>query len=43
GKYTAFGKVLSGMDVVDKIVNSPRDRRDNPNTRIEMKVQIINR
>jgi peptidyl-prolyl cis-trans isomerase B (cyclophilin B) len=43
GKYTAFGKVLSGMDVVDKIVNSPRDRRDNPNTRVEMKIKIINR
>ena len=43
GKYTAFGKVLSGMDVVDKIVNSPRDRRDNPDTRVEMKIKIINR
>ena len=43
GKYTAFGKVLSGMDVADKIVNSPRDPRDNPNERIEMKVKVINR
>ena len=43
GKYTAFGKVLSGMDVVDKIVSSPRDPRDNPNERIEMKVKIVNR
>ncbi len=42
GKYTAFGRVLSGMDVADKIVNSPRDRRDNPETRIEMKVKIVN-
>ena len=43
GKYTAFGKVLSGMTVADQIVNAPRDRRDNPNERIEMKVKIINR
>ena len=44
GQYTAFGKVSSGMDVVDKIVNEPRDGSDNPNERIEMKsVTIINR
>lgn len=43
GKYTAFGKVLSGMTVADQIVNAPRDRRDNPNERIEMKVKVINR
>ena len=30
GQYSAFGRVLSGMDVVDKIVNTPRDGRDNP-------------
>jgi peptidyl-prolyl cis-trans isomerase B (cyclophilin B) len=41
GKYTAFGKVTSGMEVADKIVNSPRDARDNPNERIEMKVKIV--
>ena len=43
GKYTAFGKVLSGMTVADQIVNAPRDRKDNPNERIEMKVKVINR
>ena len=44
GKYTAFGRVISGMDVADKIVDSPRDARDNPNDRIEMKsVKILNR
>ena len=43
GKYTAFGKVLSGMAVADQIVNAPRDKRDNPDERIEMKVKVINR
>ena len=39
-QYTVFGEVVSGMDVVDKIVNQPRDSRDNPNERVEMKVKI---
>jgi len=43
GQYTAFGKVLSGMTVADQIINAPRDRKDNPNERIEMKVKVINR
>ena len=40
-QYTVFGEVVSGMDVVDKIVSQPRDPRDNPNERIEMKVKIV--
>jgi len=43
GKYTAFGRVVSGMNVADKIVNSSRDPKDNPNERIEMKVKVVNR
>ena len=39
-QYTVFGEVVSGMEVADKIVNQPRDKRDNPNERIEMKVKI---
>lgn len=39
-QYTAFGEVVSGLDVADKIVSQPRDRRDNPNERIEIKVRI---
>ena len=31
GQYTAFGKATSGLDVIDKIVNLPRDRNDRPN------------
>lgn len=40
-KYTVFGEVVSGMEVADKIVSQPRDRRDNPDERIEMKVKIL--
>lgn len=40
-QYTVFGEVVSGMDVADKIVNQPRDSRDNPIERIEMKIKII--
>jgi peptidyl-prolyl cis-trans isomerase B (cyclophilin B) len=39
-QYTVFGEVTSGMEVADKIVNEPRDKRDNPVERIEMKVRI---
>lgn len=40
-QYTVFGEVISGLEVVDKIVNQPRDKKDNPDERIEMKVRII--
>ena len=40
-KYTAFGKVVSGMEVADKIVSQPRDKRDNPNDRVDMKITIV--
>jgi peptidyl-prolyl cis-trans isomerase B (cyclophilin B) len=40
-QYTVFGEVVSGMEVVDKIVSQPRDANDNPNERIEMKVKIV--
>ena len=39
-QYTVFGKVVSGMDVVDAIVGVSRDARDNPDDRIEMKVRL---
>lgn len=40
-QYTAFGEVVAGMEVADKIVSQQRDRNDNPNERIEMKVKIV--
>ncbi len=39
-KYSIFGEVMEGMEVVDKIVNEPRDPNDNPLDRIEMKVLV---
>ncbi|HJT20150.1 MAG TPA: peptidylprolyl isomerase [Nitrospira sp.] len=39
-QYTAFGKVVSGLDVVDKVVNMKRDGRDNPLERVEMTVTV---
>jgi len=29
------------MDIADKIVSQPRDPKDNPNERIEMKIDIV--
>jgi peptidyl-prolyl cis-trans isomerase B (cyclophilin B) len=40
-QYTAFGEVVTGMDVADKIVSQQRDKNDNPMERIEMKVKIV--
>jgi cyclophilin family peptidyl-prolyl cis-trans isomerase len=39
--YTLFGQVTKGMDVVDQIVNSPRDSRDLPHEPIAMKSVTI--
>jgi cyclophilin family peptidyl-prolyl cis-trans isomerase len=41
--YTVFGEVIQGMDVADKIVSQPRDTRDNPKERIEMKVTLVDK
>lgn len=38
GQYTVFAKVVSGMDVADKIVALPRDAADNPVESVPMKV-----
>lgn len=41
GQYTVFGTVTKGMETVDKIVELPRDGRDNPEERVEMKVRLV--
>jgi peptidyl-prolyl cis-trans isomerase B (cyclophilin B) len=40
-QYSAFGRVVRGMEVADQIVKAPRDGRDNPNDRIDMKVRVV--
>ena len=40
--FTPFGKVIRGMDVVDKICAQPIDGRENPIENIQMKIKIIN-
>jgi peptidyl-prolyl cis-trans isomerase B (cyclophilin B) len=42
-KYTVFGKVVEGLSIIDKIVNMPRDNRDNPINRVEMTVALESR
>lgn len=40
--YTVFGETVEGLDIVDAIVNAPRDVNDRPTTDIRMlKVSII--
>ena len=42
GQYAAFGKVVSGMDVVDKIAAVRTDWNDKPTTPVKMKtVELI--
>ncbi|NQW30950.1 MAG: peptidylprolyl isomerase [Ignavibacteria bacterium] len=40
GLYSAFGEVISGMDVADAIVNSPRDGNNNPLEKITMNIEL---
>ena len=39
--YTAFGKVIRGMDVVDRINQEPTDNRETPQKNIYIKSKII--
>ncbi len=41
GQYTVYGKVTEGMNIVDTIVNSPRDANDVPLQKIEMFVTYL--
>jgi peptidylprolyl isomerase len=36
GSYTVFGEVTEGMDIVERIVNEPRDDNDRPFTNIRI-------
>ena len=41
GQYTVFGEVVKGIEVADKVVGQPRNRRDLPLERIEITVEVI--
>lgn len=36
GQYTVYGRVTSGMNIVDTVVNEPRDANDNPFLKMEI-------
>lgn len=40
GNYTVFGKVIKGLDVIDKIATVEKDERDRPVEDIRMKVSV---
>jgi len=39
-QYSVFGAIIKGIDVVDKVVNLPRNERDLPNERVEMTMKV---
>ncbi|MCL2563955.1 MAG: peptidylprolyl isomerase [Oscillospiraceae bacterium] len=41
GQYAAFGQVIEGLDVVDKIASTPRNRADKPDTAQVMKTVTV--
>lgn len=42
GSYAAFGQVVSGLEVVDEIVNVPRNRMDKPHTDVVITSTTVN-
>ena len=41
GQYTVFGKVVEGLEVIDKIAGVKTGRGDRPEENIRMKVRVI--
>jgi peptidylprolyl isomerase len=41
GSYTVFGEVIQGMEIVDKIASSPRDKNDRPLSNIRILRMIV--
>ncbi|MFN8361829.1 MAG: peptidylprolyl isomerase [Candidatus Kapaibacterium sp.] len=39
GQYTAYGQVLSGMEVADLVVNTPRNGNDRPDVKVTMTIR----
>ncbi len=40
-EYTVFGRVISGLEVIDKIATINKDRRDRPTENVTMKIRFI--
>ena len=43
GQYASFGKVTDGIEVVDEIVNTERDRRDFPIVTQKIKSMVVDK
>ncbi len=43
GNHTIFGEVVEGQDVVEKIVNVPRNRQDRPSKDVVLESVVIER
>jgi len=41
GKYSIYGQILEGLEVVDKIAMTPRNNQDFPNDNITMQIRKI--
>ena len=39
--YTVFGEVVSGLEVIDKIINVPRDANNRPLGDVRMKMELL--
>ena len=40
GQYTVFGKVIDGLEVIDKIAAAPRDQNDRPLEDVRMRITV---
>lgn len=40
GDYTVFGRIIKGMDIIDRIVSVPRNKQDQPLSPISLHVEI---
>ena len=41
GEHTVFGRVLEGMDVIDRLAATPRDESDWPVERLEVRMNVL--
>lgn len=40
--YTVFGEIISGLEVIDRISNQPKDGSDRPTQNIRMQMRLLN-